>query len=333
MDKRKGRKVIHDRELATLWLPVIIQESILPLSGSVKIASREYTDGRGEVSVSVQGGVYRGESLNLPSGAIARKLLHYLVSRSRETKSRRVDFHSVGEVLRNLGMAKSAQNLAKIKEQIMLISRMTITIDKYPHHDRSVLQSYPNIRIIKKLELHGMGREDQGSLFGSWVEFDTEFFEMISGLNHQPINKDAYQSLSAPLHIDAYLWIQRRAQSNTVGPEGHDVISWENVYRQFGRGEQLSKFKKRFTNSVKAVDKVLRRDPWDYTPDYEGKSKRGRPKRFVWTNDDGVCLRRIPRQAFTRDQLYKMDPSEYQEIKVENEEVKEQGNLFKSSDD
>ena len=328
MDKRKGRKVIHDRELATLWLPVIIQESILPLSGSVKIAGREYVDGRGDVSVSVQGGVYRGKSLNLPSGAIARKLLHYLVSRSRETKSRRVDFHSVGDVLRNLGMAKSAQNIAKIKEQIMLISRMTITIDKYPHHDRSILQSFPNIRIIKRLELQGMEHSDQGSLFGSWIEFDTEFYEMISGLSYQPINKDAYQALSWPLHIDAYLWIQRRAQSEQIDPESHKEISWTRVYSQFGRGEQLSKFKKRFSNSIKAVDKVLRREPWDYTADAMTKGRRGRPRRLIWTNDEGVCMRRIPRQAFTRDQLYKLDPEEYQEVKEDGAEIREQGRLF-----
>ena len=76
------------------------------------------------------------------------------------------------------------------------------------------------------------------------------------------------------------------------------------------------------------MDKVLRREPWDYTADAMTKGRRGRPRRLIWTNDEGVCMRRIPRQAFTRDQLYKLDPEEYQEVKEDGAEIREQGRLF-----
>ena len=62
-NKKDVPQTVHD----TLFLPTLIQESLLPLRTGPKKATRKYRD----VDITVRAGAFQGRDLVLPAGAIA----------------------------------------------------------------------------------------------------------------------------------------------------------------------------------------------------------------------------------------------------------------------
>tara|TARA_Y100000592_G_scaffold25821_1_gene40717 strand:+ start:3721 stop:4599 length:879 start_codon:yes stop_codon:yes gene_type:complete len=266
--------------LTKLFLPLLVQESLLPLYSGPFSAVRRY----GNVSLSIQGGIMDGESVILPSGTIARRLLHYLISVSRRTKSPVVDLVSAHNLTEQIGTGRNPRKVRKVKQELLRLSRMTITIDYFPNGEDTV-RSIPNLRIFRRLELSGLRSDNQMSLFGSFVEFDREFYEMITCLKHQPIKKEAVWSLRTPLSIDVYLWLSRRGQDKRLTTDNPLFLSWDRITEQFSRGEQPSKFKSSFKKALeKACEQI---QPWDFA------AKRA----IAWTDKKGVYVRSIPQQV------------------------------------
>ena len=124
------------------------------------------------------------------------------------------------------------------------------------------------------------------SLFGSWLELSPEFWERLQQHKHQPIARDAVWSLSKPLAIDVYLWLQRRCQAADIKEKG-TLIRWEWLKEQFGRAGRLNKLKRDLIAAIEAAAPKLVRHEWDEMNN----------KPVVKITDDGVILRPIPRQV------------------------------------
>jgi plasmid replication initiation protein len=263
----------QDGKLALLFLPLIAQESILPLRAGPKVAVRRY----GNVSISIQGGVYDGEALPLPSGTMARRILFHAITKAWITQDAKVQLGGIREMLRDLGIKSSSKSKRRLKAELIRLSKMSIAIDYFPDGEDCLRSA--NVRLIQSLEIHGLQHDSQMSLLGSWLEFSPEFFETIRGLSHQPVMRDAIWDLTSPLSIDVYIWLQRRAQTHRKSEPLH--LSWNHIYEQFGRGEQMSKFKLAFSAAVKSATGQMK--DWGTKP--------------AWTTTKGVYVTQAPPQV------------------------------------
>ena len=180
-------------------------------------------------------------------------------------------------MLRDLGIKNSAKSKRRLKAELIRLSKMSISIDYFPDGEDTLRTA--NVRLIKSLELHGLQSDDQMSLWGSWLEFSPEFYETIIGLSHQPIHKQAIWDLTAPLSIDIYMWLQRRTQTHKKSSPL--FLSWDQIYMQFGRGEQLSKFKASFKRAMSAATDQM--SSWG--------------TRVAWSNRTGVYVSSAPTQV------------------------------------
>jgi hypothetical protein len=240
-------------DVERLLLPLFMQESVFPLRSGPVVVTRSY----GNVSLSLQGGVMNGEQLPIASGTMARRLMHYVVTAARVTGERKIHLGGVRKILKSINIAEKSSSKRRLKEELLRLTRTSITIDFFADND--TLKS-TNIRLFSSLELHGLNSDIQTSLFGSWIEFSPEFFRLITDAVHQPVNKDAIWRLTSPLAIDVYLWLQRRCQ--TV-PSNGLTLTWDHVYEQFGRGEQLSKFKSAFRRAVQSATAEMKGWGWE----------------------------------------------------------------------
>jgi hypothetical protein len=265
----------------TIYLPTLIQESLLPLRTGPKKVSRTYRD----VDITIQAGTWKGEDLTLPSGAIARKLFQFIVQTAKHTKSPVVDLVSMNYLISTLGITKGSKNVRRLKEEIKALARMTIQVDKYKDdRELGVME-----RVISRFSINGTNQDGQISLFGSWVEIAPEFWERIQRQAGQPINRQAVWDLSKPLAIDVYLWIQRRAQARDLGQDGA-VIRWKDIQEQFGRpGQRLRDLKRDFGAALDAAIEKIEDDEFSKGP-------------MAKVVKEGVWIRRIPRQAHTEAQ-------------------------------
>jgi hypothetical protein len=240
-------------DVERLLLPLFMQESVLPLSSGPVIVTRSY----GNVSLSLQGGVMNGEQLPVASGTMSRRLMHYIVTKARLAGERRVHLGGLRKILKEINITEKSRSKKRLKEELLRLSKTSISVDYFADND--TLRS-TNIRLFSSLELHGLKSDVQTSLLGSWIEFSPEFYRLITDQAHQPVNKDAIWRLTSPLAIDVYLWLQRRCQ--TVPASGLK-LSWDQIYEQFGRGEQMSKFKFAFKRAVQSATSEMKGWGWE----------------------------------------------------------------------
>lgn len=279
-NKKDVPQTVHD----TLFLPTLIQESLLPLRTGPKKATRKYRD----VDITVRAGAFQGRDLVLPAGAIARKLFHFLVTTANRHNSPRVDLVSMNHLIRTIGVTKSAKTVKRIKEELLCLSRMTIDVDRYKNIDGIESAMGVTERVISKFSLNGVNQDGQLSLFGSWMELSPEFWERLQRHKFQPVMREAVWALSKPLAIDVYLWLQRRCQGKDVTDAGK-LIRWADVQEQFGRKGDLHQLKRDMTSAIDAAAPKLIRHGWDN-------------KKIVKITEDGLVIRPIPRQAQTEQQ-------------------------------
>ncbi len=103
-----------------------------------------------------------------------------------------------------------------------------------------------------------MDMTEQLNLFSSYVEFSPEFYQLLVKLrkNHPPVDQQSLWNIDSALASDVYCWLQRRMQSPSLDKPCD--LSWTIVYSQFGRGEQLSKFKISFTKALQTACEQIR---------------------------------------------------------------------------
>lgn len=242
-------------------LPLFLTESLLPLRAGPRVQTRAYQD----CFITLQGGSLKGELIPLPSGIIGRRLLFYFITQAHSQQSSLIEIKGTQSLLTEIGVSPTASARRRIKRELVRLSKTFITIDSFPWQDQEIKDGLEpedfeghNIRLMKGIRLFNVDKPEQLNLFNSFVEFSPEFYELLVQLyKHQPpIDKESLHSIDTPLATDLYVWLQRRVQNPKMFRSVE--LNWNVIYGQFGRGEQMSKFKSSFRKAMEVASRYVK---------------------------------------------------------------------------
>ena len=255
---------------AIIKLPLFLTESLLPLRSGPRVQTRAYQD----CFITIQGGTIKGKDALLPSGIIGRRLLFYFITQAHSQKSPVIEISGTQSLLTEIGISHKGTARHRVKRELVRLSKTFITIDRFPWSqavkgteiDSESFEGH-NFRIMKGISLYNVDKPEQLNLFKSRVEFAPEFYDLLVQLynHHPPIDKESLWAIDSPLATDVYCWLQRKVCSPRV--VGSLELNWKVIYGQFGRGEQISKFKSAFRKAMKSASeqiKTYKTDPFTY---------------------------------------------------------------------
>jgi len=250
------------KELELLFLPLVLQESILSRQSGPVIVSRDYGGVKNKVSITLSGGVHKGKRLPLPSGVMGRRLLYWLVREAKRADSPEIQLCGSKSLFEQLGLQRTSYQARKLKQELLRLTYMNITIESFPtrlnedKEEEEAILAIPNIPVFDKVCIWNIENNRQLSLFDSELVFSARFFQAILSEPHQPVRAEAVKNIKSALGIDIYLWLARRTQ--TIGRPSKTFV-WRLMKEQFGReGEKTSNFKKLFTKAFgEACEQII----------------------------------------------------------------------------
>jgi len=163
--KTRGKK----KEIELLFLPLVLQESILSRQSGPEIVTREYGTGSNRVAITVSGGVHKGVRLPAPSGVIGRRLLYWMVREAQRANGPEIELCGSKPLFEQLGLSRTAYQLRRLKKELLCLSYMNITIETFPSKDQVI--AIPNIPVFDKVWLWNLENNTQLSLFESCLLF------------------------------------------------------------------------------------------------------------------------------------------------------------------
>lgn len=84
----------------------------------------------------------------------------------------------------------------------------------------------------------------------NWIEFGERYIEKVITDNPVPVSLKVLAQLGkSPMSLDVYLWANRR-MSYLHEPQ---LVTWEQLYEQFGSDSRMAKFKENFKKALERV--------------------------------------------------------------------------------
>lgn len=235
-----------------------------------------------------------GYDNTLPSGKIARAILHYLTTEARRTGTHRITLPtSHRQLLKKLGIPASGANVKETILQLRKVLSMSVqfTVIKEEtaqtgKHERSYEDVQFTIAFSSQLRT---SRDDTELAPGSVIELSEPFVEHMVRQNIFPVNEERWgallRSTKSSLALDIFLWLSYRLPNLREDQE----ISWEALGEQFGSQQKNTRvFRSQF---LKALDVVREHYPQANVEEI-GKGSRGGRKSGVRLSRSAPVLAR-----------------------------------------
>lgn len=195
----------------------------------------------GDFRLTVRPGVRLGPngevgSYGYPFGVIPRALLMWVTAEALRTKSPKIELGSSLSdfVVKLLGQrATGGRNgtRTRVKEQATRLFNANITYHWMGNTDR--VQAGVNLTIAKAWALDlGDGELGQESLFPSFVQLSTDFFDEIVK-SPVPLNLEVVRLLGSAAEIDLYAWLTYK-MFNLARTGKSFTHKWDDIGEQFG---------------------------------------------------------------------------------------------------
>ncbi len=193
--------------------------------------------------------------VGLPSGKLPRLLLCWMTSEAVRTRSSRLELGaSLSDFMTELGIVPTGGrwgSITRLKDQMRRLLTTTLTVER----DDSAEGIFDDVGFRLAEEQHlawDPKSADQALLWGSWVQLNQRFFEILIE-RPVPVDFRALRALRSPLALDAYCFLTHR-YSYLRKPT---VIPWELLARQFGSNyADLRVFKFKLLKQLTSVLKV-----------------------------------------------------------------------------
>lgn len=197
----------------------------------------------------------RARSCGLPWGSYPRLLLAWMATEVARTESRNVELgNSVAEFFDKLGLVPTGGErgtITAVKDQLNRLMNATIKVQ----HRQNVAEKHGCHVVLGTQNSAGseawwrVKTDGQRSLWQPTIELSGDFYNL---LRVRPIEIELamINALSrSPLAIDVYFWMcSYRDQTDRTA-----VVSWSELFTQFGSQSSRHKFVENFRRAVRSV--------------------------------------------------------------------------------
>ncbi len=188
----------------------------------------------------------------LPYGSIPRIFLAWLITEAVQKKSPTINLGSnMRSFLKEIGLDTNGKKYAQVKEQIFRLLNTGFSFNFYDENDDYIREKGKRFFIITDNDFWWNKRENQDTVFDSYVRLSDDFFELCQ--SPIPIDKRALIYLKkSPLYLDIYFWLSPKIYQL----KKTTLITWVQLKKQFGseykedkssRQKFRNNFKKAFT--------------------------------------------------------------------------------------
>lgn len=175
--------------------------------GNVPVWSRT----NGNVTLTIQPGVYKGQMLGYPYGTIPRLLLYWITTEAIRTREPKLILgDSLAAFMDELGLDSRRKgprsDRVRLQEQMRRLFAARITFEGEVEQEdlTGEVTDYP--RIARRTMFWWNRKDDPGqrTLWESWVELDDDFYKSITA-NPVPVDLRALRAIKrSPLALDLY---------------------------------------------------------------------------------------------------------------------------------
>lgn len=152
------------------------------------------------------------------------------------------------EFLRLIGVQVGGRQLKSIKPQLERLFACTYYITNNTENETNMC----NFVVAEKARIDWLKNEPQShGLFENWVRLSKGYVDMLQD-HPVPVDLKVIARLRKPMAIDVYWWLTKRVY-NLHEPF---VVTWQQLYRQFGSDSELKEFKRKFKLAVAEVTEV-----------------------------------------------------------------------------
>ncbi len=191
----------------------------------------------------------------LPYGSIPRIFLAWLITEAVQKKSPTINLGSnMRGFLKEIGLDTNGKKYTQVKEQIFRLLNTGFSFNFYDENDDYIRQKGKRFFIITDNDFWWNKRENQDTVFDSYVRLSDDFFELCQ--TAIPIDKRALIYLKkSPLCLDIYFWLSPKIYQL----KKTTLITWEQLKKQFGSeykdtADARYKFKRDFKRAFIEVD-------------------------------------------------------------------------------
>ena len=152
------------------------------------------------------------------------------------------------EFLRMIGINVGGRQLHTIKPQLEHLFSCTYSISNNDQgHSNGIA-----FTVGKEWHIDWLANEPQErGLFANWVRLSDEYADKLRD-SPVPINLEVVSKLTSPIALDVYWWLSRRY----AYLHKRQVVSWDQLYAQFGSAATMKKFRQNFRRAVADVQSV-----------------------------------------------------------------------------
>jgi hypothetical protein len=161
-----------------------------------------------------------GRSYGYPYGTTPRLLLFWMTTEALRTKSPRLELgNSLSGFMTELGLnpdnggtGAKRSDAKRLRDQLERLLRCRITFKVTEGKDDRIGEKRRDMLITEASELWwNPKRQEQGALWGSWIELGQRFYEAITAAP-VPVDMRALKALKrSPLALDLYSWLTYEA--------------------------------------------------------------------------------------------------------------------------
>lgn len=152
------------------------------------------------------------------------------------------------EFLRLIGVQVGGRQLKSIKPQLERLFKCVYIIS----NNTETTSQGVNFTVAEKYQIDWLRNEPQSrGLFENWVQLSQGYVDMLRD-HPVPVDLKVIARLRKPMAIDVYWWLTKRVY-NLHEPF---VVTWHQLYRQFGSDSELKEFKRKFKLAVAEVVEV-----------------------------------------------------------------------------
>lgn len=175
--------------------------------GNVPVWSRQ----NGNITLTIQPGVHKGQVMGYPYGTIPRLLLYWITTEAIRTKETKLILgDSLAAFMEELGLDSRRMgprsDRVRLQEQMRRLFGARITFEGEVEQEdlTGEVTDYP--RIARRTMFWWNKKEDpeQRTLWESWIELDSDFYKSITA-NPVPVDLRALRAIKrSPLALDLY---------------------------------------------------------------------------------------------------------------------------------
>lgn len=235
---RSAERQQLDQDTAYMATPLV--QATLPHSdpGNVPL----YVRRNGNLTFSIQPGAdpRRGALLGYPYGSLPRLLLYWITTEAKLTKSPTLELGpNLRQFMLEIGLnpnnGRGARSDARrLSEQMRRLFRARLSISYEINRPAQRGEGWLDMQVAPRGHLFWDPRDPgQDALWGSWIELDPKFFEMVMR-SAVPMDTHALKALKrSPLALDLYAWSTYVTdQANRLGKPRS--VAWKLLQQQFG---------------------------------------------------------------------------------------------------